>query len=145
MCLTHPTTEKDPKQGNPLSAWMGRAMDKYWPKRPSDRQLQEAKKACDRVITPVAKAVCVSAHLAPPGFLQAKQLCHLHTQLSLGQSSHRQKKKKRACSYACRVTSFMSNSLWPCRLLPARLLYQRRGSPGKNTGTYCPVLVAIPF
>ena len=35
-------------------------------------------------ITPVAEAVCVPAHLAPPGSLQAKQLRHLHAQLSLG-------------------------------------------------------------
>ena len=37
------------------------------------------------------EAVCVPAHLAPSESLQAKQLCHLHTQLSLGQSCHRQK------------------------------------------------------
>ena len=41
---------------------------------------------------PVAKAVGVPAHLAPPGSLQAKQLHHLHAQPSLGQSCHRQKK-----------------------------------------------------
>ena len=65
--------------------------------------------------------VHVPAHLAPPGSLQAKQLCHLHTQISLGQSCHMQ---KMSCIYACRVTSVVSNSLWPCRLWPARLLYQ---------------------
>ena len=37
------------------------------------------------------EAVHVSAHLAPPGSLQAKQLCRLRAQLSLGQSCHRQK------------------------------------------------------
>ena len=42
MCLMHWTTEKDPRQGSPLSAWMGGAMEKNWPKRPSDGQLQEA-------------------------------------------------------------------------------------------------------
>ena len=65
--------------------------------------------------------VHVPAHLAPPGSLQAKQLCHLHTQISLGQSCHMQ---KMSCIYACRVTSVVSNSLWPCRLWPARLLCQ---------------------
>ena len=42
MCLMHQTTEKDRRQGSPLSAWTGRATEKNWPKRPSDRQLQEA-------------------------------------------------------------------------------------------------------
>ena len=37
------------------------------------------------------EAVCVPAQLAPPESLQAKQLYHLHTQLSLGQSYHRKK------------------------------------------------------
>ena len=41
----------------------------------------------------MAEAVCVPAHLALPGSLQAKQLHHLHAQLSLGQSCHRQKNK----------------------------------------------------
>ena len=42
--------------------------------------------------------VCVPEHLAPPGYPQVKQLCHLHTQLSLGQSCHRQKKKVCLCA-----------------------------------------------
>ena len=37
-------TEKDPRQGSPLSAWMDGAMEKDQPKRPSDCQLQEAQK-----------------------------------------------------------------------------------------------------
>ena len=41
MCLTRGTTEKDPRQGNPPSAWVGGATERDWPKRPSDRQLQE--------------------------------------------------------------------------------------------------------
>ena len=83
--------EKDSRQGSPLSAWRGRAMEKDWPKRPSDHQLQEApKKDPNRAITPAAEAVHVPAHLALPGSPQAKQLHHLHTQISLGQSCHRQ-------------------------------------------------------
>ena len=42
MCLMHQTTERDPRQGSPLSAWTDRVMEKDWPKRPSNRQLQEA-------------------------------------------------------------------------------------------------------
>ena len=50
-----------------------------------------SKKDSERAITPAAEAVHVPAHLAPPGSLQAKQPHHLHEQLSLGQSGHRQK------------------------------------------------------
>ena len=68
-------------------------MEKDWPKTPSYRQLQGTqKKDSDRAVTPAAEAVPVSAHLVPSGSLQAKQLHHLHAQLSLGQSCHRQKK-----------------------------------------------------
>ena len=44
MCPKHRTTEEDPRPGSPLSAWMGGAAEKDWPKRPSDCQLQEARK-----------------------------------------------------------------------------------------------------
>ena len=89
------------REGSPLSAWTGKATEKDWPKRSSDRQLQEAQKKTDRAITLTAEAVHVPAHLVPPGFPEAKQLCHLHAQPSLGQSYHRQKKP---CVYAQRVT-----------------------------------------
>ena len=144
-CLMHWSTEWDPRQGIPLSAWTGRAMEKDWPERLSDGQPREARKKTGRAITPATEAVCVPAHLAPPGSSQAKQLRHLHAQLSLGQSCHRPKKKKKSCIYACSVTSVLSDCLWPCRLWPARLLCQRRGSPGKNTGVYWPILVVVPF
>jgi len=42
-----------------------------------------SKKDSDRAITPAAEAVHVPAHLALPGFPQAKHLHHLHAQLSL--------------------------------------------------------------
>ena len=94
MCLMHPKTEKDPRQGSPLSASTGRATEKDWAKSPSDHQLQEAqKKDSDRALTPVMEAVCVPAPLVPPVSLQAKHLCYLNAQLSPGQSCHRQKKK----------------------------------------------------
>ena len=35
--------------------------------------------------------------------------------------------KKNSCVYVRRVTSVVSNSLWPCRLWPASLLCQGRG------------------
>ena len=51
----------------------------------------------------------------------------------------------KSCVYAYRVPLVQSDSLRPCRLWPARLPCQRGGSPGKNTGGYWPILVAIPF
>ena len=65
-------------------------------------------KNSDRAITPGVEAVHVPEHLALPGSPQAKQLCQLHVQLSLGQSCHRQKK---CCVYACRVALVVLNSL----------------------------------
>ena len=82
-----------------------------WPKRSSDCQLQEAKKNSDRAITPAAEAVCVPEHLALPGSLKAKQLHHLHTQLSLEESCHRQKKKKKSLVF------MSARSLWSCLTL----------------------------
>ena len=52
-----------------------------------------SKKDSDRAITPVAESVCVPAYLALPGSPQVKQLCHLYSQLSLGQSCYMKKKK----------------------------------------------------
>ena len=64
MCRT---TEKDPRQGNLLRAWMGRATEKDWPKRPSDSQRQGGlKKESDRAVTPAVEAGCIPAHLARP-------------------------------------------------------------------------------
>ena len=113
-----------------------------WPKRPSDCQLQEArKKDADRAITPVAGAVHVPAHLVPPESLQTKQLCHLYAQLSLGQSCHKQKK----------LASMHTGLLWSCPTLCDPVdcglpgfSVRDGGSPGKNTGAYWQI-IAIPF
>ena len=106
--------------------------EKDWPKRPSDRLLQETrKKDSDRAITPAGETVCVPAHLALPGSPQAKQLCHLHTQLSLGQSCHRQKKVLLLCVQG----HFSSVTL--CDPVDCGLpgfSVKEVGSPVKNTG-----------
>jgi len=65
------------------------------------------KKDPDRAITPEADIVYFPAHLALPGSPQAKQLCHLHAQLSQGQSCHRQKS----------LVSKHAGSLWSCPTL----------------------------
>ena len=124
-----------------LSAWTGRATEKDWPKRPSDRQLQEARKKTERAVTPAVEAVHVPAHFAPPGSLPARQLHHLHTQLTLGQC-HRQNK------------SFVSMGAGLLQLCPIlcdpvdcampSFSVREGGSPG-NIGAYWSILVAIPF
>ena len=42
VCLTHGTTQKDPREGSPLSVWMEGDVEKNWPKRLSHPQLQQA-------------------------------------------------------------------------------------------------------
>jgi len=75
------------------------------------------KKDFDRAITPAGEAARVPAHLALPGFPQAKQLCYLHAQPSLGKAAT-------GSVYACRVASVVSNSLQLFGLWPARILCQ---------------------
>ena len=70
------------------------------------KKSQKKKKDSDRAITPAAEAVRVPAHLASPRSPQAKQLRHIHPQLSLGQSCHRQKK---SCISVHRVTLGVSD------------------------------------
>ena len=88
MCLTSRTTEKDPRQGSPLSAWMGRATDKDWPEAFWLPATKGSKKDSERTITPAREAVHVPAHLVPPGSPQAKQL-HLtsHWWAAMGKKS----------------------------------------------------------
>ena len=88
----------------------------------------------------MVEAVHVPVHLAPPGSLQAKQLCHLHTQPSLGQGCHRQKSLASMHAGLLQLYPILVDPVqWPARLLC------QRGSPCKNTGVYWPILVVIPF
>ena len=125
MCLTCGTTEKDPKQGSPLSASNRRSYGERQGKdvfrSPATRG---SKKDSDRVTGPAGEAVQVPAHLALPGSPQAKQLCHLHTQLSMGQSCHREN-----ILSMCTGSLGLGPTLQPCRLWPARLLCQGGGFP----------------
>ena len=112
MCWT---AEKDPRQGNPLSAWMGGAIEKNRPKRPSDHQLQEAqKKHSDRAITPVMEAVPASLHIWRHQGPHKPNSCITFTRNSHWAELSRAKKK--SCVYACRVALVVSNSLQPCGL-----------------------------
>ena len=104
-----------------------------------------SKKDSDRAITPAAEAVCVPEHLAPPGSPQAKQLHHLHAQFSLGQSCHRHKKKKKNLASLCAGLRSCPTLCDPVDCGLPGFSVREGASPGKNTGAYWPVLVAIPF
>ena len=87
----HPTTEKDPKARKPSKCLNGQSYGERLVKEVfTSPATRGSEKDYDRAITPVAEAV--HAHLVPPESPQAKQLCYLHNQLSLGKSCHRQKK-----------------------------------------------------
>ena len=130
-----------PQAREPSKCLKGRSYGERLAKEAS-LELQDAQKKTDRAITFVTEAVRFPAHLAPPGSPYAKQLCHLPAQLSLGQSCHRQKS----------LASMHAGSLWSCLTLcdpedcglPG-FSVREGASPGKNTGVYWPILVAIPF
>ena len=62
------------------------------PAKEASDHSKKLEKKTDRAKASMVEAVHVPVHLEPPESLQTKQLCHLHAQLSLGQSSYRQKK-----------------------------------------------------
>ena len=97
-----PNNREGPQAREPSKGLNGQSYRERLAKRPSDSQPQGGlKKDSDRAITPATEAVRVPEHLAPPESPQAKHCHHLHAQLSLGQSCHRQeKKKKKPCIYA---------------------------------------------
>ena len=76
-----------------------------------------SKKDSDWATTPAVEAVCVPTHLVPPASWLPKQVHHFHFNPHLGElvCPHRQTE---ACVYVCRVSSVVSNSLWPCGLWP---------------------------
>ena len=120
---------------------MDRATEKDWPKRPTDRQLLEARNKTVRAMTPMVEAVHVPTHLVLPGSPQAKQLHHLYSQLSLGQSCHRQKSLKSMGAGLLRLCLSLCDPV-DCGLLGFSV--REQGSSG-NIGAYWPILVAIVF
>ena len=144
MCLTCQTTEKDPRQEslNWQSYGERLAKEAFW--SPATRG---SRKDFDRAITPVAEAVCVTAQTCPctlgPVRVPASQAAdHLHAQLSPGQSCHRQKKVWPLCAQG----HFGSVQLCdPVDCGQPGFPVREGGSPGKNTGAYCPLPVAMTF
>ena len=82
---------------------MGTAMEKDWAKRPSDLQLQEARKKTDRAITPVVEAVHVLAHLVLPKIPTSQAAVPPSCSTLTGAELPQAKKKKKVCIYACKV------------------------------------------
>ena len=118
-------TEKDPRQGSPLSD----VRVDLW-RNTGQRGLLVAsykrlEKDSDGAITPAVEEVSVPGHLVPPGPMQAKKLCHIHNQLLLGQSCHRQKGLAPMCAGATLWTVACQASVRE-GVLQARLL-QRIG------------------
>ena len=99
-------------------------MEKGWPKRPSNYQLQEAQKKI--LIGPYS---CVGGNPCPytlglPGSPQPSSCTTFMLNSHQGRAAIG---KKKSCIYVCRVALVMSNSLRPCTLWPARLLCQGGG------------------
>ena len=141
MCLMHQTTEKDPSQGSPLSAQMGGAIEKDWPKRPSDRQLQEAQKMTliGPYLLPWRHSVSLNTwrHQGP----HKPSSCTTFTL-----NSH----WGRAATGKKSLASMHTGSLQSCPTLCSPVDCGLPGfcqvvSPGKNTGVYWPIQVVIPF
>ena len=84
----------------------------------------------------MVEATRVPAHLLLPEPLQAKQLRHLQTQLSLGQSCHRQKSIVPIRAGSLRLCLIICDPV-DCRLLGFSV--REGGSPSKNPGVYCPI------
>ena len=130
-----PETREPSKCQNAQSYREREAKEAFW--SPATRG---SKKDTDRIITPVAEAVRVPAHLVPPGSLKAKQLQHLHTELSLGQSCHKQK------SLVSTHPGLLQSCPTLCNPVDCGLpgFSVREGvSPGKNTRVYWPILEHI--
>lgn len=99
-----------------------------------------SKKNSDRALIPGVEAVQVPVHLALPGSPQAKQLCHHHAQISLGQSCHR---AKDSSVLALSFISGVSDSFLPWRLWQDSL--SGRGFSMQECWSVLANTIAMPF
>ena len=117
-------------------------MEKDWPKRPSDHQLQGAWKKTDRAITPAVEAVHVPEHLVLLGPHNSSS-CATFTLNSYWGRAVTGKK-----SLASMHKGLLRSCPTLCHSVDCGLpgFSVREGySPGKNAGAYWPIPVAIPF
>ena len=139
-----PNNREGPQAREPSKCLNVGAMEKDWPKRPSDRQLQEARKKTDKAITPAVEAVCVPCTLGTTR-VRASQAAASPSQSTLTGAELPQGEKKvlRLCTQGHFSCAHTLCSPVDCGLLGFSV--REGGSAGKNTGAYWPVLVAIPF
>ena len=140
MCLMHQTAEKDPRQGSlQVPEWVelqrktsqrGLLIASY---KRLEKDSQGHNSRCGGSPFP--------AHLVPPGSPKAKWLPHLHLNSPWGRAAT-------AKRVLCLCAGSLRSCLPLCDSVDCGLpgFSVREGSsPGKNTGAYWPILVAIPF
>ena len=137
MCLMWNNRE-GPQVREPSKCLNGQSYGERLAKEAFSGQLPEArKKDSDRAITPVAEAVDVSEDLAPPESPQPKQLYHLHTQPSMGQSYHWQILCLCIQDHSGRVQLFVTLWTVACQAsLPGGFSRQEYWSVLANTGCH---------
>ena len=117
---------------------MGRAIEKDWPKKPSDCQLQEPrKKDSDRAITPAGRQ-SMSLHTWHCQGPCKPSSCATFTLDPHWGRAATGKKDLPLCMQGCFGLVQLFATLWPvaCQASLSGV------SPGKNTGVYWPILVA---
>ena len=105
MCLTHQNNREGPQAREPSKCLNGQSYRERLTRGLLIASYKRLEKKTDRAKAPMVEAVHVPVHLVPPESPQTKQLCHLHAQLSLGQSCHRPKRISRL---------YMQGSLQSC-------------------------------
>ena len=117
-------------------------MEKDWPKRPSDCQLQEAQKKTDRTITPVMEQ-SMSLHT-----WHSQGPCKPSSCTTFMLNTH----WGRAATGRKSLVSMHTGSLWMCLTLCDPVdcglpgfSVREEGSLGNYTGVYWPKLVSISF
>ena len=138
-----PNSREGPQAREPSKCLNGRsygerlAKEAFW--SPATRG---SEKDSDRAIIPAVEAVCVPCTLGTARVPASQAAAPPSQSVLTGAELPRGEK-----SLVFMRTALLRSCSTPCDPVdwPARLLCQRWGSPGKTTGVYWPILVAIPF
>ena len=150
MCLVGRTTEKEPRKEALLSVWTGRAAEKDWPKRPSDCQLQEARKKTLIGPSPQKAMAAHSSTLAwkipwteEPGRLQSMGSLRVRQDWATSRSLFTFLHWRRQCvSMRARCTLPWCLTLWdPVDCGLPGFSVKEECSPGKDIGVGCHFLL----
>ena len=117
-------------------------MEKDWPKRPSDHQLQEAQKKTLIGLLRLWWRQPVSAHTSHHQSTCKPSSCATFMLNSHWGRAAAGKKALHLCMQGCFGRVRLCN-LVDCGLPGFSI--REGGSPGRNTGVYWPILVATPF